>query len=139
MNCFCKILLILSIILSLSSLRSKDNKLHDWGHRTFYDNFVASHESLICSLPSPLKDSLSYEILIYHLHLNQVSFYAVSPMTSHTLKTAFDINNKREILFGSYRHKGKKIHEISNPQLCTYFCHNMSSSFLQVYSNSFVK
>jgi len=139
MNGFCKRLLILSIIFSLCLLWFKDNKLHDWGHRTFYDNFVASHESHICSLPLPLKDSVSYKIPIYHLHLKQVSFYAVSPMTSHTLKTAFDLNNKREIPFSSHRHKVKKIHEISNPQLCTYFCHNMSSSFLQVYSNSFVK
>ena len=39
------------------------------------------------------------EISIYHLHLNQVSFYAILAVTSHTLKTAFDLNNKREILF----------------------------------------
>jgi hypothetical protein len=108
MNCFCKRLLIHLIIFSLSFLWSKDNKWHYWGHRTFNDNFVTSHESHICSLTSPLKDSLSYKMPIYHLHLNQVSFYAVSAMTSHTLKTAFDLNNKREILFCSRDIKSKK-------------------------------
>ena len=105
---FCKIIIIDLIICSylFDDMKIVNSRIEVIEHFTAF--LLPPTNRIFTVYHCRLKILYHNKMSIYHLQLNQMSFHAVSTMTSHTLKTAFDLNNKREILFCSHRHKVKK-------------------------------